>query len=149
MPIYKSILKDNDFALLQSKTTKKIFNLSDHVSKLLIKNLDKDVEFLKSKGLLDYSFFVAVEYCEGMHTRIHTSRHSFFSENMHEVYHFGIIDYLQNWSCGKRFEHFCKPFVKRVQAEDLSSVPPELYGDRFLRSMTDALTPNKKLNLIE
>ena len=43
---------------------KKIFNLSSHVSKLLLRSLEKDTQFLKEKGLLDYSFFVAVEYCE-------------------------------------------------------------------------------------
>ena len=57
-------------------------------------------------------------------------KHIFESE--HEIYHFSIIDYLQDWDLNKRAERFFKTVVLRKDPNNLSAIDPDKYAQRFL-----------------
>ncbi|ORY11985.1 hypothetical protein BCR34DRAFT_483256 [Clohesyomyces aquaticus] len=48
-----------------------------------------------------------------------------------EIYYLGIIDCLTHYSLIKRAEHFFKGMTN--QESQISAIPPERYGDRFVR----------------
>ncbi|KAK7540590.1 uncharacterized protein J3D65DRAFT_615782 [Phyllosticta citribraziliensis] len=48
-----------------------------------------------------------------------------------EIYYLGIIDCLTHYSFIKRMEHFFKGLT--AQESQISAIPPERYGDRFVR----------------
>ena len=54
-------------------------------------------------------------------------------ENFLQRYHFGIIDYLQDWNFTKKYENqFRKMQVQRSAInEQISAVPPDKYASRF------------------
>jgi hypothetical protein len=47
------------------------------------------------------------------------------------VYHFGIIDFLQDWTFRKKVERFFKIYVTRKDPDGLSVMPPLPYKERF------------------
>ena len=68
------------------------------------------------------------EVCE-----IVASRHRFKDDK--KVFHIAIIDYLQSWNCNKKGETFTKNVILRNKKEDISSMPPVPYGERFMSFM--------------
>jgi len=61
------------------------------------------------------------------------SKHRFKDKG--KVFHIAIIDYLQSWNCNKKGETFAKNVILRNKKEDISSMPPIPYGERFLSFM--------------
>ena len=55
------------------------------------------------------------------------------------IYHMAIIDYLQDYTCAKRFERFAMPIVKQVDASTVSVQEPRFYGHRFSAFMEKIL----------
>eukprot|EP00301_Raphidiophrys_heterophryoidea_P006043 c12473_g2_i2.p1 GENE.c12473_g2_i2~~c12473_g2_i2.p1 ORF type:complete len:503 (-),score=136.81 c12473_g2_i2:216-1724(-) len=55
------------------------------------------------------------------------------------IYHFGIIDVLQEWDLQKRIERFIKTSVLCQHREGVSAVSPDLYKKRFLARMREML----------
>ena len=49
-----------------------------------------------------------------------------------EIYYLGIIDCLTRYSTIKKTEHFVKGLQHRHRKNDISAVPPERYGKRFV-----------------
>lgn len=47
------------------------------------------------------------------------------------VYHFGVIDFLQNWTIGKQMERAFKIYVRLKDPDGLSVMPPLQYKERF------------------
>ena len=45
----------------------------------------------------------------------------------------GIIDYLQDWSSGKKREYRIKKWIHTSDPNGISCVEPELYKDRFVK----------------
>jgi 1-phosphatidylinositol-4-phosphate 5-kinase len=88
-----------------------------------------DSEFLRSKNLMDYSLLLVIEQ-----TNIWKpdSRNRFTSSD-NQVYHFGIIDFLQDWNLQKKIERQYKLAfkLKKGNSSDLSAVAPEVYQKRF------------------
>ena len=59
-------------------------------------------------------------------------RHRLYSPDGAWSYHVSIIDFLQLWNFGKKFEQFGKSrILKKCAIKDLSSVEPVFYRDRF------------------
>ncbi|KAF2758146.1 SAICAR synthase-like protein, partial [Pseudovirgaria hyperparasitica] len=58
-----------------------------------------------------------------------------------EIYYLGIIDCLTHYSLIKRMEHFIKGLSN--QESQISAIPPERYGDRFVRFIS-AVTKTKE-----
>ncbi|KAL9050881.1 MAG: hypothetical protein Q9162_006356 [Coniocarpon cinnabarinum] len=49
------------------------------------------------------------------------------------VYYLGIIDCLTKYNGVKKTEHFLKGLAARSRKNELSAVPPDRYGDRFVK----------------
>jgi len=55
------------------------------------------------------------------------------------IYHFGIIDVLQEWDVMKRIERFVKTSLLCQHREGVSAVSPDAYKKRFLARMREML----------
>lgn len=85
---------------------------------------------------MDYSLLVNVEAKKDAGTDMQDTRNTFESVDGTEIYHFGIIDYLQTYNLDKK----CETWFKRRflgAADEQSSVEPNLYGERFSNFMRD------------
>ena len=52
---------------------------------------------------------------------------SMTEEQFHQIYHLGIIDYLQKWDISKKLEQ-CAKRMKGVSKNKISAVEPKLYS---------------------
>jgi hypothetical protein len=89
-----------------------------------------DTAFLASFNIMDYSLYLVIEgrsYANAIHR---LTRHEFFSEDGHELYHVSVIDYLQEWNRQKKMERWLKSW-KKLDPDDLSAVEPVFYRKRF------------------
>ena len=83
---------------------------------------------------MDYSFLLVVEtLLPGSDTDIKNGRNKYVNKN--QVYHLGIIDYLQEWNLAKKTEKLLKTLISCKSNLNISSVPPEKYEERFLKFM--------------
>ena len=64
-----------------------------------------------------------------------------------EIYYLGIIDCLTQYGMTKKAEHFFKSLAK--PEGELSAVPPQRYGDRFLRFMKQTIMTREKAGPME
>ena len=105
-------MKDVNFAIMNEAIIQEKINGGKGVINLPQKTIDKinsdiakDVAFLQSMGLMDYSLYVVVEsrHDRTLASRLNASsgklilrprRNAFRSYDSNEVYHIGIIDYL-------------------------------------------------------
>ena len=79
---------------------------------------------------MDYSLYLTVEKVEKMDKDLQT-RNRIYSEDGSEMYHIGVIDYLQEWNANKIGEHYCKVFCTKKDGKKISCVEPEYYRERF------------------
>jgi hypothetical protein len=112
-------MKDMDFKLLDFK-----LYLDPAISIELYDIIAKDVEYLKSVGVMDYSILVGVyeNYNEA------SSRYTIFSK-VNQVCNIGIIDFMQDYDIKKRAEGEIK---RMVSGMEISSIEPDEYAKRFL-----------------
>ena len=97
-----------------------------------------DTMFLMSKGIMDYSLLIKSEqYNPNSYTEV--SRHCHISSDKREIYHIGIIDYLQKWNFAKKREQLAKRYFLKKTKNDLSAVEPIYYQKRFQKFMKDIL----------
>ena len=89
----KKILKDLNFLELNRTSKRNILRLNSNVSNNLNQIIASDTMFLKSKGIMDYSFLLKSELHRN-DTYYEVNRHCIISSDKREVYHIGIIDYL-------------------------------------------------------
>mmetsp|Transcript_28970 Transcript_28970/g.51794 ORF Transcript_28970/g.51794 Transcript_28970/m.51794 type:complete len:516 (-) Transcript_28970:47-1594(-) len=118
-----SIGKDVDF--LKSVGS---LSLIEEDAETLLRRVERDSEMLLSEGLMDYSLLVGV--CEDR-SRF-PSNYSYRSTKEGEVYLIALIDFLQEYNTSKRLENFFKVKVRRAKHEEVSSVEPVLYRERFI-----------------
>jgi len=59
------------------------------------------------------------------------------SKSGEEIYHFGIIDYLQEWDFNKKSEQKLKKIFMRKNSNQLSAVEPVFYCKRFAEFVQD------------
>ena len=101
--------------------------------------MEKDVEFLRSFGIMDYSLLFAIEQnpkyrgTQKSRTSVEEEeldldldelekedfaemRHKFRSTDGKYFYHLGIIDYLQEFNLEKRGENFLKTLINKADA---------------------------------
>jgi len=55
-----------------------------------------------------------------------------------QVYHLGIIDYLQQWDLNKKSENLAKRLLT-LDASKISAVNPVLYEKRFVKFVEDSI----------
>ena len=64
------------------------------------------------------------------------------TSHFYQIYHVGIIDYLQEWSVPKRFENKVKVFYDRKNRHKISAIHPQKYQERFASFlMSDVVKP--------
>lgn len=147
--------------------------------------LQRDTEFLCKHNIMDYSFFLVIEYLSDkelylsirpensnrepnqkteeeissfMKTQRTVSnlsvftylgpgkRNTLLSQDRKMRYHFGIIDYLQDWNLGKKGERFYKTYVLRQNPKLMSCAEPVLYRKRFIqRILHNILSPPQSI----
>ena len=79
--------------------------------------LRADSKFLQSQGIMDYSLLLVTEQLPVSQSSSGLShpefgRNSYSSIDRKEAYHFGIIDYLQDWNMNKKIEAWYKHHLK-------------------------------------
>ena len=93
--------------------------------------IEKDAEFLRACGIMDYSLLVNIEKAKGAHVKSH--RNVFQSQDMSAIYHVGIIDFLQSYNFLKKLEYFKKKkWLNKTKTNQISCVNPDLYASRFV-----------------
>jgi hypothetical protein len=117
----KKGLKDIDFERINSRM--KLMSLDLDEAATLSNLLKKDSAFLSSVDIMDFSLLLVIE---NLDKPGQTSRNAIISGN--QVYHIGIIDFLQTWDFQKRAESWLKS-----GKEAPSAVPPEPYQKRFAK----------------
>lgn len=111
-------LKDNNFILCRdqkAKSGKEFISLEGSAGRLKAA-LRKDVKFLQTIGLMDYSLLLAVEkrdkdrdLCFSLNLDHQKGGPTYnIVSNANVTYHISIIDYLQDWNLNKRSERFIK-----------------------------------------
>ena len=68
------------------------------------------------------------------------------SKDSSEVYHIGIIDYLQKWDLSKKSEAFFKSKILGKDKNLISAVPPEKYEKRFREFMCQKVFFDRDVN---
>jgi len=63
----------------------------------------------------------------------------FISPNGNEIYFFGVIDVLQQWTTHKKLEKFFKVYFLRKDKNGVSCQPPEFYSDRFIKAIDELI----------
>ena len=77
----------------------------------------KDVQFMKSIGLMDYSLLLAVEKIDARPSfslnpdTDPRQRKYQIASNDSATYHVSIIDYLQDWNMNKKSERLIKTLI--------------------------------------
>lgn len=105
----------------------------------IMQMVEQDAHFMREQGLMDYSIIVGVQrqenYTPGQDCRFSPSvavgqPYVALHERTATAYYLGIIDFLQDWSGGKKLAMYIK---KPVAPQPQSTVPPDEYADQFVR----------------
>lgn len=97
---------------------------------------------------MDYSLFLVVEKNktfekkqkiknELLVKKQERHRNMYLSPNLEELYHVGIIDWLQLWDFNKKSEVLLKVLFKNKEKKGLSARPPQEYSQRFEKYMME------------
>lgn len=130
-----SILKDLDW-----KHSGRRLKIELGLSYILKEQIQKDVHFLKSMEMIDYSLIIGISENNSHHYNTSYERSIFqrhssgiqgFTNNSNIVYYVGIIDFLVTYNMKKKAEKFIK-VLYTGNDESISVAHPEHYADRFL-----------------
>lgn len=140
------VLKDNDLMMKIRIDPRQAHKIYDQIH--------KDSDFLCDQGIMDYSLLMGVqssEYFVDASDVMMTRGVPSMAKNGHEeslftqvatsvsgpsLYHFGIIDILQQWTFEKKIERFYKVTFKRKDPDGVSAMPPKPYKFRFQQRMS-------------
>mmetsp|Transcript_32600 Transcript_32600/g.56594 ORF Transcript_32600/g.56594 Transcript_32600/m.56594 type:complete len:483 (-) Transcript_32600:1504-2952(-) len=124
------VCKDLDFLQTQRRLQ---IDPSDY--RVLMQTLERDVEYLRSQKVMDYSMLVGITD----DPNLLKPYSKYFIKASRGLYCcFGIIDFLQSYNYRKRLETFGLVIRKRNQP---SSVKPSLYSRRFLDFLNKVVVP--------
>eukprot|EP01065_Artemidia_motanka_P046260 TRINITY_DN6964_c3_g1_i1.p1 TRINITY_DN6964_c3_g1~~TRINITY_DN6964_c3_g1_i1.p1 ORF type:complete len:459 (+),score=64.30 TRINITY_DN6964_c3_g1_i1:86-1462(+) len=114
------------------------FHLTPKTRRDLMGSLRSDCEFLRAKGLMDYSLICGVARYPASEVRQSASPGRFFAtpvsgvqSGYQWVYYLGLIDFLQSWNTRKKLAHVVKLLFA---PKPISTVEPHAYANQFLRS---------------
>ena len=114
LPYTRKILKDLNLMQLEqnlNQNGRDVISILPKDKKDLMKVLQRDTQFLRDRKIMDYSLFLSVEKVQSKGKQYTMSRTMFRSRNGDEMYHIGIIDYLQRWNAHKKTEQIFKSCV--------------------------------------
>lgn len=112
----------------------KLLSIENENKNKLNEIIKKDSEFLQKHKIMDYSLLLVAENLdpsEYVLADLSVTRNQVISKCKSELYHIGIIDYLQDWNVQKRGESFLKSYFLCKRKSQLSAVEPKQYGKRF------------------
>ena len=75
-------------------------------------------------NIMDYSLLLVGEKLDKNGSELSLSRNQFISPDGADLYHFGLIDYLQAWNLNKKGEHWAKRLLKGKSGTLLSAIEP-------------------------
>ena len=85
---------------------------------------------------MDYSLIVGIE-----HREFNINKDSAALVGVHaavvDVFHFGIVDVLQEYNWHKKAERLIKINLRCMDGDGISVMPPEKYGNRFLKRVQE------------
>eukprot|EP01114_Cavostelium_apophysatum_P012650 TRINITY_DN2883_c0_g1_i1.p1 TRINITY_DN2883_c0_g1~~TRINITY_DN2883_c0_g1_i1.p1 ORF type:complete len:621 (-),score=131.11 TRINITY_DN2883_c0_g1_i1:100-1962(-) len=128
---HKSVKMDQDFD--------KTIVLPAKIARNVTQQLQRDVEFLESVQVMDYSLLIGV--CDGQNAprspRLFGERSKDKGLESHtgEKFYLGIVDILQLYNLNKKSEHLAKVYVLRKDKEGVSAVNPAKYAERFMKKI--------------
>jgi len=129
-------LKDLDFDRFEKRV-----HVSSVLSQALIETIKKDVAFLASQNLIDYSLALYLVDKRGFLNggcSEEENRESLISMRSTQddlYYHLGIIDYLISFNCKKKLEVFVRKLLACNPNHNISVQRPGFYGNRFVKYM--------------
>ena len=88
-------------------------------------NLTKDIEFLLSKSVLDYSLLLSFRVMKANSSKP-TNSHLMINEGI--VMEWAVIDYFQEYTQKKKAENKFKTLFRK----EVSSVEPPYYAERLI-----------------
>ena len=144
--VFPSLMKDTN--LIQLNKRNKVVSIDYRQQKQLRRIIHLDTQFLASLGIMDYSLFLVVEKNrtfekkqkiknELLVKKQERHRNMYLSPNLEELYHVGIIDWLQLWDFNKKSEVLLKVLFKNKEKKGLSARPPQEYSQRFEKYMME------------
>jgi len=120
-----------------------VCDISDEDKASLAETIARDVEFLSSQGLLDYSLLVGIHRLPPQDPSQREKRlqdlaaaGGYISRDRQRVYFFGIIDVLEKYNMGWWTQNavlstaYCLA-CKCAASDGISALPPRDYADRF------------------
>jgi len=123
--------------------------LQDHIRSAFVDQISKDSKFLCGLGIMDYSLLLGIhDFSSETQHKYHTEhgdtdfsqkirwRYGVLSRDESEMYFMGIIDILQFFGWYKKIEFFLKTRILRRDSKGVSCIPPSVYSQRFINSMT-------------
>jgi ribosomal protein S19 len=138
-------LKDIDFNRIEHK-----ISLTRERRDELLATIEKDVRFLESVKMIDYSLIIAVINLEDLRTEKFQAESSqiqkqincliekgifVIDKNFEYGFIIGIIDFFQKYTFAKWFEKYYKIMINLKYDLNTSSQPARVYAQRFLDYM--------------
>lgn len=125
-------MKDLNFLELNdSHWENKLVRVDKAKKDKLFKTLKRDSEFLAKHNIMDYSLLLVGEKLDKNGPAVSPNRNQIVSSDGADLYHFGLIDYLQDWNIHKKGEHWAKRLFRGKSGTLLSAIEPKAYGQRF------------------
>lgn len=133
-PVLEDVNEDNsDIENIQEYSGQQRPQVDDDNANIIENKINTNIE---SEPLLHRTSTVYMEDDGGIHATDEND------EELPIIYYMGVIDCLTNYSTIKRLETFWRSL--KHKRETISAVPPNEYGDRFLKFMKKAMSPKSK-----
>ena len=156
-------MKDIDYVYLRSYYPEVFQMLLDPQDQShILETLESDSQFLRDLKLMDYSILIGIEEVkpsvsiqEGFLTHMQSfgptsSSYQFASKCQKFIYHICLIDYLQTYNLKKKMEVVYKSKVKHAKTEEISSMNPRSYQERFYKFVrTQVFKGNERLDKVD
>ena len=117
---FQGVLKDLNFVEIRNNLGSKLIDLREQEIDQLRIIFESDTQFLADNHLMDYSCLLTIETNP---------------KDGSKFYHWGIIDYLQEWTVSKKLERAWKTKANKSIAFDVSAIPCQPYKERFMEFM--------------
>eukprot|EP01133_Synstelium_polycarpum_P019979 gene19979-23941_t len=137
----KSLGLDLDFI-----NTREYLRIPEALKRTVVEQIQRDAEFLTSLNIMDYSLLIGVHPNDqgGRQDDVNEMQGcnmtKIVSADRRETYYIGIIDILQLYDFNKKMERFFKVYIRFMNKEGISAVPPEFYKERFMKRMHQIIT---------
>ncbi|TMW57572.1 hypothetical protein Poli38472_003497 [Pythium oligandrum] len=106
--------------------------LSPPMIKRVKEQLNDDIVFLASRGIIDYSILLGVRYLNSGERlpSLAGQGAGIYSQDMEKVYYLGTIDMLQRYNWRWTLQRWVLGLLCK-DTQDVSAVPPQLYASRL------------------